>query len=81
MSEKLKKIGFDWIYWRIVNEGQYAAHEEVTSMIKGVRNLANEVKDRKNKEEILEKIKNLAQKAEKSGFCDLPYYALYSRKP
>lgn len=82
LSQMLKRIGFTGMYWRTVSEGSFAAAEEVSDMIKGLRNFAKErVQDVKEKETIFRQIEELAYQAQKDGFCGPPYYSMYARKP
>lgn len=82
LSQILKRIGFTGMYWRTVSEGSFAAPEEVSDMIEGLRNFAKErVKDGREKETVFRQIEQLAYQAQKDGFCGPPYYAMYAREP
>ena len=66
LSDMLRRIGFTEIYWKTVSRGQFATPSEVTGMIEGVKNLANErIIGEKTKETILKQIEDLAKQAEK----------------
>ena len=80
LSEMLRRIGFVGMYWKTVSQGQYATPNEVSAMIEGIRNVANE-RIKKSKETPLGEIEDLARQAREIGLCEPPYYALYGRKP
>lgn len=81
LSQMLKRIGFADIRWKTVSEGICFTSNEVTEMMRALRNLAIErIRDRKEEESILRQIKDLACKIKKSGLQSMPYYALYAKK-
>lgn len=82
LSNTLRKIGFEEIYWKTVSQGEYLSPREVKREINGLKNLAEEViQNQEKKEEVLRQIQEITKQVKRTGLRTPPYYALYARKP